>query len=133
MAKIKNEVTVKYTNKYIRNPFTIIIALAILITFSVAMIVPVEYIPLDTRYDKIQHASVFFILTCAIATCLRVNHWLIGGGLVFFAIASEIVQDFLPYRSGSLEDLYADGIGIGLACLLIELWVRIYVAFRTAR
>lgn len=122
----------KITNKYIRYPIGVLVALGLFLTFSVAMVIPVEYLPIDTRYDKIQHATVFFTLTYSITVCLRLNHWFIGLSLSLFAVASECVQNLLPYRSGSWEDLYADFIGIGVACLTIEILLRIYYAARNA-
>ncbi|MBU2879942.1 MULTISPECIES: VanZ family protein [Alteromonadaceae] len=118
-------------NSYIRHPIGVLIAVSIFLTFSIAMVIPVEYIPVDTRYDKIQHACVFLILTCSISACLRINHWFIGIFLAILAIASECIQDLIPYRSGSWEDLYADIIGISVACLIIEIAIRIYQAWRS--
>ncbi|WP_368411654.1 VanZ family protein [Aliiglaciecola sp. 3_MG-2023] len=115
---------------YIRHPWGLVFALIIFLIFSVAAVIPVEYIPLDTRYDKIQHASIFLLLTCSITASLRFNQWLIGCLLSIFAVASECIQNLLSYRSGSWEDLYADFIGIFVACLLIELVVRVYRVLR---
>ncbi|MFA3789737.1 VanZ family protein [Aliiglaciecola sp. SL4] len=119
-------------DRYIRHPWGVVLGLSIFFIFSIAAVIPVEYIPLDTRYDKIQHASIFLLLTCSIAASLRINHWIIGFVLSIFAVASECIQNVIPYRSGSWEDLYADFIGIVVACLLLEIFTRIYRVLRKA-
>lgn len=68
--------------------------------------------------DKIGHIIVFFVLGLLLfkATNLnRVQQMLL---LLGYGIAVESVQHFIPYRSGSLDDVAADAFGITLFYLL---------------
>ncbi|GAA0857644.1 VanZ family protein [Aliiglaciecola litoralis] len=98
-----------------------LILLLLLILFSVAMLVPVEYLPIDTSNDKIKHAIFFIVITLAVAFSLRTALWKVAGIVSLFAIVSEVAQHLIPYRSGNIDDLLADFSGVLVGCVLIKL------------
>ncbi|GAB5382444.1 MAG: hypothetical protein Alis3KO_08500 [Aliiglaciecola sp.] len=106
-----------------------IVSLFVVAVFIVSMTVPVEYIPFGGRYDKIKHALFFVVITLSFKSYLKTNIWLLGAGIAVFAALSEWMQQLIPHRSGNLEDLYADWIGIGLTCCVwqLGLWMSWFI------
>lgn len=102
-----------------------LIAILILVVFIVAMFVPVKYIPVDTQYDKLQHAGFFILITLSFYICISQKLWKVALAATAIAMLSELIQIVLPYRSGSMDDLWADFIGIGLASTAILIFVLI--------
>lgn len=85
------------------------------------MLIPVEYLPVNTRNDKYHHGIMFFTLTLITYGCLRVSvvgvAWMIG----LLAFASESSQFLTSYRSANWLDLRADFLGIGIALAILLL------------
>jgi len=78
--------------------------------------------------DKIEHAFAFFVLALLVDFSMpesgfgpRKVLFLLGYGL-----AIEITQYFLPYRTFSLLDLTADGVGLFLYRLAIPLLKKVW-------
>ncbi len=109
----------------IKHKITIFSTVLILSAFSLMMLIPVEYIPVDTQFDKLFHACLFTLITFALFFFLR--HCFLKTIMVAVAIAifSELVQVILPYRSGSIDDLWADLIGIMIASFILFLGTTI--------
>jgi len=112
-----------------RNPplFMAYLAGAILV-FSYLFFSP-QNIPQNIpNSDKIGHIIVFFVLSFLLfkaATIRRRWQMLI---LLTYGIVVECVQAFIPYRSGSVDDVVADAAGILLFYLVTNvnyLWVKI--------
>lgn len=95
------------------------IAVLILAVFVVAMLVPIKYIPVDNQYDKLIHAGFFMLITLSFYLCLSQKLWKVAFAATVIAVLSELIQIVLPYRSGSMEDLWADFIGICVASAVI--------------
>jgi len=68
--------------------------------------------------DKVGHIIVFFVLGLLLfkATVLRRSKQIVI--LLSYGIVVECVQYFIPYRSGSIDDVVADSAGILLFYLL---------------
>jgi VanZ family protein len=92
-----------------------------------------------TINDKAAHIFAFFVLALLLdfsfpATGFHTRKVL---SLLGYGLAIEIVQYFLPYRTFSLLDLAADGIGLFLYRAMIPLlrklpllkdrWARVYL------
>lgn len=116
----------------IRSRFSLLIALVSVLIFFIALLVPVEYIPLDTRYDKQQHAIFFCGITLLFYACLRIRLWVLVLAMMTVAIVSELSQMLAPKRSSNWQDLQADFIGIGAAAVLIVLCVFV-MRFKSRR
>ena len=75
--------------------------------------------------DKYAHIIVFFGLSLLLYKFATINLKLQMGLLTGFGILVELVQSFIPYRSGSVDDIVADMLGIllfyGLVRPLINL------------
>ncbi len=68
--------------------------------------------------DKYGHIIVFFCLSVLIYKCFKIARiWQILI-LVGYGIAVECVQYYIPYRSGGLDDVIADALGVALFYLL---------------
>lgn len=84
-------------------------------------LMPAPAVPVTTLWDKADHVLAFLVLTLlgraglpGLATRLPVV-------LLLYGAAIELIQSGLPTRSGSLLDLVADAIGIGVALVLLAL------------
>jgi VanZ family protein len=96
--------------------------LILISSFLIAMLIPVEYLPVNTSNDKYHHAIVFFSLTLLTYGCLRIS--IIGVVCLMsgLAIASESSQFLTTYRSANWLDLQADFLGIGIALAILLLF-----------
>ncbi|MCD6653281.1 MAG: VanZ family protein [Sulfurovum sp.] len=103
------------------------------ISFFAALIV-IEYLATTARqievithsWDKLNHLAAFAVL-----------YVLLSGGyggmsvrarlavLMLFALQIEIVQAFIPGREFSFADIVADGIGIFIGWVHVQLWLPI--------
>ena len=72
-------------------------------------------------FDKWLHAGTFLVLSLWFSgQYSRRWYWRIGAGLLVFGIIIELCQRMLTYRTGDLQDLAANVVGIvlGLAIAL---------------
>ncbi len=75
-------------------------------------------------WDKANHCFAFFALFVMLSFAyqdLSQTKKLLA--LFLFAVQIEIVQYFLPYRSFSLLDIFADAIGLFLGLIFIKILV----------
>jgi len=68
--------------------------------------------------DKIGHILVFFILALLLFKSVDFNRARQMVLLLSYGIGVEIIQHFIPYRSGSVADVIADAAGLLLFYLL---------------
>ncbi|MGB1297548.1 MAG: VanZ family protein [Psychrobium sp.] len=64
--------------------------------------------------DKYGHVIVFFCLSVLIYRCFNFSRLWQTVILVGYGIAVECVQYYIPYRSGGLDDVLADALGVVL-------------------
>ncbi|MBO6855294.1 antibiotic resistance protein VanZ [Roseibium aggregatum] len=72
-------------------------------------------------YDKVIHIGFFALLTLSIHAlfCCRLR---ISAVVAFgMGLAGEVVQGFIPHHEMSLQDAFANGIGVALVVALIAL------------
>lgn len=74
-------------------------------------------------WDKLNHASAFAALAFCAARAHTVAFWRIGAWLLAYGVLVEIVQTFVPGRSGEAADLLADAVGIATG-LLLATWLN---------
>lgn len=109
----------------VRNKTGLIIAGLSVLIFFIALLLPVEYIPLDTTQDKYHHGFFFFGLTILLYLCTHLRLWILCILMVILASISELSQMLAPQRSSNWQDLKADFYGIGAALLTIILIILI--------
>ncbi|MFO0938212.1 MAG: VanZ family protein [Gemmataceae bacterium] len=72
---------------------------------------------------------------CGYGWCTLLGLWLLrklpwrilfAGFMVWHGIATEIIQSYIPTRTGSEKDVGFDTLGISLACLVIWLYHNYY-------
>nr|WP_312018354.1 VanZ family protein [Shewanella surugensis] len=63
-------------------------------------------------FDKLAHFGSFFLLSYLAYFAFKPNHYTLVSILGFYAMAIEVVQSLLPYRSASFADLLADFVGM---------------------
>lgn len=107
---------------FIRNKAGLVIAGVSILLFFIALLLPVEYIPLDTSQDKYHHAFFFFGLTILLYLCTHLRFWILCIFMLILASSSELSQMLAPQRSSNWEDLKADFYGIAAAFLSILLF-----------
>lgn len=90
------------------------ILLISIIVFSYLFFSP-QSLPSDIPHtDKYGHIIVFFCLSMLIYKCINIARRYQIAILVSYGIGVECIQYFIPYRSGGLDDVAADAIGVVL-------------------
>lgn len=92
---------------------------------------PVPPPPLQTQWDKLNHALAFFVLMvmgCFVypGSSTR-RHLLVAAGLLTLGALIELAQWFVPGRSSEWPDLLADAVGVAVA------WAAVSLGHRVAR
>ena len=62
--------------------------------------------------DKYGHILVFFGLSLLLYNCSALSRWSQIAILTSYGVAVEVIQSYIPYRSGGIDDVVADVIGI---------------------
>lgn len=78
-------------------------------------------------WDKLNHASAFAALAFCAARAQLGSTLRIVAGLLAYGAFIEVVQTFVPGRSGEAADLLADAAGLSVGLLvadLIDRWLR---------
>lgn len=106
--------------KLIKNRLALMLTLGLAITFLVLLVIPTEYLHIDSRQDKSHHLLVFLTLTLLAWYSLRVHLLALVSLLIFFAGLSELSQYWIPYRSSNWLDMLANVQGIGAGLVVIS-------------
>ena len=70
--------------------------------------------------DKLQHAIAYGVIASLIRMgTVRPGFFLIGVGVVALGAIDECLQIPLPFRTASILDLLADGVGVTSALLFL--------------
>lgn len=69
-------------------------------------------------WDKLNHASAFAALALCVVRAHAAPAWRIAASLLGYGVLIEIVQTFVPGRSGEAADLLADAVGMAAGLLL---------------
>lgn len=85
-------------------------------------LMPAPSVPVSTLWDKADHLLAFAVLTLLGRAAFPITARRLALGLLAYGAAIELAQSALPTRSGSLLDLLADALGIGLALGVLALW-----------
>ncbi len=80
--------------------------------------------PQKYHIDKIMHASAFFGLTAGVLYFInRLSlSVFVASFMLFIGGAIEVLQHYVPRRSGTWGDMAADALGIFLAFILARLY-----------
>ena len=81
----------------------------------------------DLGWDKLNHLSAFGTLAVVAVLGRCGPYGRIAAGLLAYGGLIELLQTFVPNRSGEWADLLADGVGIALGLLLAAGWRRLVV------
>ncbi|MEW6311959.1 hypothetical protein AUR59_004470 [Stutzerimonas balearica] len=77
--------------------------------------------------DKLHHLAGFAALVFTLRFAFMRLHWgVVVIGSLAAALAIELLQGALPYRTPSLGDMLANGLGVGcglLASLMLRSWL----------
>jgi len=77
--------------------------------------------PIASFSDKLNHAAAFTVLLLLYRFAFIHTMQRILVSLLFYALFIETVQSFLPTRTASIEDIFADSIGLMLGIVLSRL------------
>ena len=102
--------------------------LLLLAAIAALALTPAPAPELDLGWDKLNHLSAFAALgLCAMLGYrdARGRRLLVLAGLLAYGGLIEVLQLYVPNRSGEWGDLLADAIGIGIGALLALLWLRL--------
>jgi VanZ family protein len=72
----------------------------------------------DLGWDKLNHLAAFATLAVVAVLGRCGPTWRVGLGLLAYGGCIEVLQTFMPNRSGEWADLLADSLGIALGLLL---------------
>ncbi|MHB8951300.1 MAG: VanZ family protein [Rhodoferax sp.] len=92
-----------------------VILLLLVLAVGYLALAPAPPSTMDTGWDKLNHALAFTALACAGHLgfpAARGGRTLLLAALFGFGGAIEILQLFVPGRSGEWSDLFADSMGI---------------------
>lgn len=84
-----------------------------------------ELPPVVSFSDKLNHTAAFSVLFLLYRFSFTHAIQRIVISLLFYAIFIEVVQSFLPTREASIEDVFADSIGLILGIVLHKYIERI--------
>ncbi len=75
--------------------------------------------------DKVEHATVFFILSLLLNRASATRGYRLRNvvALSLFGIVIELIQHFIPHRSASLNDVFANITGILIFQLLFSIYL----------
>ena len=82
---------------------------------TVLMLIPGNEMPTAFQFwDKAQHALAFFVLTglAIVSAWMQAQMARVAGAMLIYGGAIEIVQAFLPWRTGDFNDWIADAVGV---------------------
>ncbi|MDD5051248.1 MAG: VanZ family protein [Sulfuricurvum sp.] len=79
--------------------------------------------PIVSISDKINHATAFLVLFILYRNAFKHTFKRIVFSLIAYAVFIEAVQFFLPTRSASVEDIFADSIGLLIGMFLVR-WIE---------
>jgi len=89
----------------------------------VAALLPNTQPPADGGFDHYVHATVFAGLTIVTFIALPIL-WIDAAIAFTVSVLIEVAQLFVPNRSGSLDDIAANAIGVTIAVALLIVWTR---------
>ncbi len=87
-------------------------------------LIPAPSLPGVGLWDKLQHALAYLALafTGAIAFPDRRRHGWLCLGLLVLGASLEGLQSLIPGRFGSVEDMLANAVGVGLGLALARIF-----------
>jgi VanZ family protein len=111
--------------------FRIALAVALVVTMYLAT-TRQAFPVIDGVNDKVKHVFAFYVLTLLADYSTPKIRFSLSKGLAIlsYGLLIEVVQHFLPYRTFSLFDLAADGIGITAYALSQPVITRLYILRR---
>jgi VanZ family protein len=105
--------------------YKLLFFVATIIVVFIFAIVPSDHIMENYIYaDKIKHIFAFFTLSLLLnrASSSMAQRFRNMSALLLFGIGIEFVQYYLPARTSSIEDIFADVGGILLFQVLYSAW-----------
>ena len=111
----------------------ILLFLAYALIITVLSLLPAEQSPALNIWDKLEHFCAYSLFMM-LAFPLGHNHrWRLasGAGIVAYSIAVEYAQQLSPGRHTSIDDVFANSLGVMSGYLLA--WLIMYFAMRKRR
>jgi VanZ family protein len=99
-------------------------ALCAIIVLVVSLLPAPESLPLQTGWDKSDHALAFFVLGLLGLFGWPDARWQVLAGMVGYGAAIELLQGMTGYRFAEWSDLLADSIGLASAAAVFMLVQR---------
>ncbi|WP_457621640.1 VanZ family protein [Persephonella sp.] len=104
-----------------------IVLFTYLAVIFIVSVYPVKELPGD---DKLMHFLTYFLLAVVIKFSLKTGYWCSFFYGSFYGLFIEIVQYFLPYRSGEYGDFVADIFGVMSGLFTYFLFEFMYLELR---
>lgn len=102
----------------------------LLLLVSWLAITPIPPRGASLGWDKLNHAAAFAALAFC-ASRARLGTWRsVAAGLLAYGVLIEVVQRFVPGRSGEAVDMLADAVGIAAGLMLAAACARALPAGR---
>jgi VanZ family protein len=111
-------------------PFWWTVGWAIVAFITVSCLEPARYVPNLHLWDKLEHATAFFGMTCWFGGLVRRRRYLwIAFWLLLFGAGIEVAQGLMKLgRTADVLDFAADSVGVAVALILLYLglgsWTR---------
>jgi len=118
----RSEAALVRTNRFgVRNSLLVLTALFIIASLFIGGAQPEAVGLIQAPWDKLAHATIFFVLALLIALGFMLPIWLIVGISFIVGAADELHQIWLPGRSADMMDWLCDAGGILLAVFVLRL------------
>jgi len=105
--------------------YKLLFFIATLVVVFILAVVPNDHILKEyDNIDKLKHLTAFFTLSLLLnrASSSMAQRFRNMSALLLFGIGIEFVQHYLPERTSSIEDIFADVGGILLFQVLYSAW-----------
>ncbi|KAA6232099.1 hypothetical protein FP507_02540 [Chlorobium phaeovibrioides] len=102
-----------------------VVTLGMLVCLFMVALAQKGEVPLaDGLNDKWAHLLAFAVLAIGFSVWWQIKTWLMVLGLIFYGVAIEVAQLYVPYHHATVLDLLADGAGIAVGVILLFFWRR---------
>jgi VanZ family protein len=111
----------KYLQRAHLKPVFQAIFWAYLALITYLSLLPSEFMPGISVWDKIQHCGAYFVMSILVAPlCQKRQHLVIAClGIIGYSGVMELLQGLSPGRDGSWLDMLANSLGVAIAVPLL--------------
>jgi VanZ family protein len=110
--------------------YRILLFLAYALIITILSLLPAEQGPNLNIWDKLEHFCAYALFMMLAFPLFHNHRWRLGSGvgIIAYSTAVEYAQQLSPGRHTSIEDVFANSLGVMSGYLLA--WIIMYFAMR---